>query len=219
MIKHHPKNHLLQVFVKGELPASLSAAIAIHANMCPICQEKVAEMTEVQAENLQGFIVDDVNDLNDIDFASMVDTIIADDQIEVQPQDEVKTINILDDQYTLPRAIQNMELGGFTQLGKLSRARVKLDEGDIHSSLLHIQPGGAVPEHTHKGYELTLLLSGEFKDEQGHYVPGDFIMLDAKNTHKPESQHGCLCFTVVNDALHFTQGINRLLNPIGSFIY
>ncbi|MFQ3312714.1 MAG: putative transcriptional regulator, partial [Colwellia sp.] len=33
------------------------------------------------------------------------------------------------------------------------------------------------------------------------------------------STNGCLCFTVANDALHFTQGINKLLNPIGSFIY
>jgi putative transcriptional regulator len=64
-----------------------------------------------------------------------------------------------------------------------------------------------------------LLLDGEFSDDQGDYVPGDFIMLDAENTHQPISEKGCLCFTVANDSLHFTQGINRLLNPIGTFIY
>lgn len=226
MIKHHPKNELLQTFAKGELPASLSVAIAIHTDMCPLCQEKIAEITyqqasAFQAENFQeahlhDFITDDTNEL---ELANMIDTIVADDQIEHARSVEMKTINIVNTEYSLPRAIQNIELGGFTQLGKLSRARVKLDEGKVHSSLLHIQPGGSVPEHTHNGYELTVLLSGEFKDAQGSYVPGDFIMLNTKHTHQPESQHGCLCYTVVSDSLHFTQGINRLLNPIGAFIY
>ena len=76
-----------------------------------------------------------------------------------------------------------------------------------------------MPEHTHKGFELTLLLDGSFSDDKGEYVKGDFIMLDASIKHNPISQDGCLCYTVANDALHFTQGINKLLNPIGNFIY
>ena len=38
MIKHHPTFELLRSFVDGDLPASLSAGIAIHADMCPKCQ-------------------------------------------------------------------------------------------------------------------------------------------------------------------------------------
>lgn len=248
MIKHHPKDELLNVFVDGELPASLSAAIAIHAEMCPACQKKIAKLTESQAKDvfenttfelankdsesfevshLHKFIINDAaeqDEIAEIDFDDMLDAIVADDSIDMSPltaqqQSYDKTISIGDITYTLPRAIRNINLGRFTKLGKLSRARFELNEGEIHTSLLHIQPGGGVPEHTHKGYELTLLLSGEFSDEMGEYVPGDFIMLDAKNTHQPITAKGCLCFTVANDSLHFTQGINRLLNPIGSFIY
>ena len=229
MIKHHPKNELLHVFVKGELPASLSAAIAIHADMCPACQQKISEFTDEQVASFQNnhyqnFMIANKGDysvagLNPLDMNTMINSIVADDKLSSLPEKKTKTINIADNEFTLPTALQNMELGGFIQLGKLARARLKLDEGDIHSNLLHIQPGGSVPEHTHKGYELTLLLSGEFSDEQGHYVPGDFIMLDSKHTHKPKSEHGCLCFTVSNNSLHFTQGINRLLNPIGAFVY
>jgi putative transcriptional regulator len=96
---------------------------------------------------------------------------------------------------------------------------VQLDENEIHTNLLHIEPGGSVPEHTHKGFELTLLLEGSFVDEKGTYVKGDFILLDGNHQHHPVSEGGCLCYTVANDAMHFTQGINKLLNPIGSFIY
>lgn len=228
MIKHHPKQQLLQGFVSGELTASLSAAIAIHADMCPCCQAKIAQMMETQAAqsfaetDLAQFTFDDVivsNDIEPINFDAMIDAIVADEQVASLPVRHEQSITIADKQYILPQAIENVELSHFTHLGKLSRARFKFAEGEVHSSLLQIQPGGSVPEHTHKGYELTLLLEGEFSDEQGHYVPGDFMMLDGTNTHKPYSDKGCLCFTVVNQPLHFTQGINRLLNPIGTFIY
>jgi putative transcriptional regulator len=82
-----------------------------------------------------------------------------------------------------------------------------------------MEPNGSVPQHTHKGFELTLLLEGSFHDEEGEYVKGDFIMLDGQHLHNPISSSGCLCYTVANDSMHFTQGINKLLNPIGSFIY
>ena len=110
-------------------------------------------------------------------------------------------------------------MGKWTHLGKINRAPLILGEGEVHTHLLRIDPGGVVPEHTHKGFELTLLLEGEFEDELGTYVKGDFICLDSTHKHSPKTQKGCLCLTVVNDALHFTKGMSKLLNPIGSLIY
>lgn len=221
MIKHHPSDELLNVFVNGDLPASLSAAIAIHNDMCPCCQEKIALITHAKASIVfheEGKINDNSEgELVDID--QMIASIVSDDRIAIPTLATNKEITMGDVTYTLPKAIENIDLGSSMQLGKLTRSRLELDEGAIHSSLLHIQAGGSVPVHTHKGYELTLLLSGEFSDEAGHYIPGDFIMLDASHTHEPVSENGCLCFTVANGSLHFTQGINRLLNPIGQFIY
>lgn len=228
MINHHPKHELLTVFSRGELPSSLSAAIAIHADMCPLCQDNIAAITHQQAQisfeqaHLHNFIVEnDVEDKDEdlIDFELMIDNIVADDKLDMINISPDKTITVVGESFILPKAIKNMELGAFSHIGKLSRARFKLNEGVVHTSLLHIQPGGSVPEHTHKGYELTLLLAGSFHDEQGCYGAGDFIMLDDNVTHKPVSEHGCLCLTVANDSLHFTQGINKLLNPIGTFIY
>ena len=47
MIKHHPKFEHLQSFVNGELPASIAAGIAIHAEMCPECQNMISQLTEL----------------------------------------------------------------------------------------------------------------------------------------------------------------------------
>lgn len=216
MINFHPNSELLSTFTKGELPASLSAAIAIHTDMCPTCQQRISALTEQSAE----FEFEQPSfDLGNLDIDTMISDITNDTNIELTYEDVAKSITVKGKVYTLPRAIQHMPMGKWNSFGSLSRARMDLEEGDIHSSLLQISPGGSVPEHTHKGYELTLLLEGSFKDEMGEYVAGDFILLDSSHKHNPVTEQGCLCFTVANDALHFTQGINKLLNPIASLIY
>jgi putative transcriptional regulator len=228
MIKHHPQFELIQRFVNGELSASLSAGIAIHAEMCPECQQQISQLTEqlsydsFEDEYLDGFIVDEsdtVDNVGSLGFEQAIAEITQSNDIDIIKPKVEKSITFKDQVYTLPSVLNNMILGKTANIGKLSRARIQLDENEIHSSLLHIQPGGSVPEHTHNGFELTVLIAGDFSDDQGEYVPGDFIMLDKKHQHHPVSEKGCLCFTVANDSLHFTQGINKLLNPIGTFIY
>ncbi|MDX2368904.1 MAG: ChrR family anti-sigma-E factor [Colwellia sp.] len=228
MIKHHPKFELLQSFVNGELPASLSAGIAIHADMCPVCQEKISQLTEqlsyasFEEVTLDRFIVEEADTLqnaDDVSFEQAIAAITESSDIDIIEPKIEKNITFKDQVYSLPSLLNNMVLGKTANIGKLARARIQLDENEIHSSLLHIEPGGSVPEHTHNGFELTVLIAGTFSDEAGEYEAGDFIMLDKQHQHHPISEKGCLCFTVANDSLHFTQGINKLLNPIGTFIY
>jgi putative transcriptional regulator len=230
MIKHHPSFELIHSFVKGDLPASLAMGIAMHAEMCPVCQGKIMQLTEQIAELSFENDIDsktkftDLNENNivntsDIDFESMIDEITSSTEIMEAVKPINQSISFKHNTYTLPSALGHIDFTKPTSIGKLSRSRLLLDEDEIHSSLLHINAGGGVPEHTHKGFELTLLLDGAFSDEKGHYVKGDFIMLDASVKHNPISLEGCLCYTVANDSLQFTQGINKLLNPIGNFIY
>lgn len=228
MINHHPKFELLQCFVKGELPASLSAGVAIHLDKCSECQQKIAQLTEqlsyasFEEVSLDTFLVDEAEvatSVDDIDFEQAIAAITQSNDIDIVEPKFEKNITFKDKVYSLPSVLNNMTLGKAANIGKLARARIQLDENEIHSSLLQIEPGGSVPEHTHNGFELTVVIAGSFSDETGEYVAGDFIMLDKQHQHHPVSEKGCLCFTVANDSLHFTQGINKLLNPIGAFIY
>ncbi|REL26879.1 transcriptional regulator [Thalassotalea euphylliae] len=239
MIKHHPDVTMLGKFVEGELPASIAAAIAVHVDMCPKCKAKCEALTEEQAElafesvgtvaTLKTASAKDVSyhEGSDISMVSasedameaMISAITANDEIELAVESREESISVQGTKYKLPRALTNLAMGKWTSIGNLARARLALDEEPIRASLLQIQPGGSVPEHTHKGFELTLLLEGHFKDDMGEYGPGDFIMLDGTKTHSPITEDGCLCYTVANDAQHFTQGLNKLLNPIGSLIY
>lgn len=228
MIKHHPADKLLHAYVQGELPSSLTAAVAIHCDLCPSCQQQVDVLTEQASEQAftqvaepkaESAELDDESSLLNADMMQMIDEITQDISLEqMQPALE-KQVVVNERRYQLPAALAPINIGSFRGLGKLSRAKLALNEGQIHSHLLYMAPGGEVPHHTHKGFELTLVLDGEFHDEAGRYQVGDFVMQNSEHFHQPISDEGCLCLTVVSDALTFTQGFSRLLNPIGSLIY
>lgn len=237
-MKHHPNHELLTAFASAELPASLSIAVAAHLELCPKCQARVEALTQHHAEQIFQPFSDDntaaspfvdsqsangqfIENQEEYDhlFDELIDDITADDSLIDVAEPEPVQITFKQQVYTLPRALRSLTLQKPQKLGKLTRSRVELQDGQLKTSLLHIEPGGTVPMHTHKGFELTLLLSGEFADEMGHYQPGDFIWLTGEHEHTPSTETGCLCLTVSNDALQFTQGISKLLNPIGQFIY
>ena len=57
MIKHHPSETLLTEYCSASLSASLSLAVSIHVDMCPVCQEKVAK---IEASNADALFSEDV---------------------------------------------------------------------------------------------------------------------------------------------------------------
>ena len=177
--------------------------------------DRFNEMFEEATSNNQG----DSSDVMLMDFGNMIDAITADDEISEQAVQRSSLIKVRDKHYELPRALNNVRMSSWLNLGKLSRSSLNLDEGPLHSHILHIDADGEVPTHTHKGFEITLLLDGSFEDEMGTYVAGDFIELNGEHNHKPRTKEGCLCFTVADDALQFTEGFHKLFNPIGSFLY
>lgn len=228
-MKYHPSHELLTAFASAELPASLSIAISAHLELCPQCQNHVDALSKHNAEQIFAHDSEKHHELvseQDIDdmmfdeiIDDMVNDITVDDTLfEVQEMSPIE-VEFKGQHYSLPRALQSLTLQKPQKLGKLTRSRIDLQDGQLKTSLLHIEPGGSVPMHTHKGFELTLLLSGEFSDSMGHYQAGDFIWLTGDHEHAPSTETGCLCLTVSSDALQFTQGISKILNPIGPFIY
>ena len=125
--------------------------------------------------------------------------------------------------FVLPRTLQRYKekTGGWSSLvGKLWQAPVDLGSQGV-ANFIYMGKGGSVPEHTHRGTEYTLVINGEFSDGLNNYDSGDFIFMDGQNTHTPRSDNtqGCLVFTIVDQPLHFTSGIARLLNPFSHLFF
>jgi putative transcriptional regulator len=104
-------------------------------------------------------------------------------------------------------------------MNKLWRAPIKGHGLPYQLDFIYLEPGGTVPEHDHKGSEFTLVLEGDFCDEQGRYPPGSIIEKQGKEQHTPYSDTGCLCLAAIDAPLHFTSGMARLLNPFSQFFF
>ena len=81
--------------------------------------------------------------------------------------------------------------------------------------LLHIPPGPAIPDHGHRGMELTLVLQGAFADQGESFGPGDVEISDETVEHRPVVTAGqdCICLAAADAPLRFLGLIPRLAQP------
>ncbi|HSG95973.1 MAG TPA: ChrR family anti-sigma-E factor, partial [Afifellaceae bacterium] len=82
--------------------------------------------------------------------------------------------------------------------------------------MLNIAPGKTLPEHGHGGAEMTLILSGAYRDELGRFGPGDIADLDEHVEHQPLVEPGepCICVVATEAPTRFKGLFSRLLQPL-----
>lgn len=73
-----------------------------------------------------------------------------------------------------------------------------LCEPGVYVRLLKLPVGWRAPEHVHGGDELTLVLSGAFRDEVGRYGAGQVCHAASGHRHRPivDGDADCLCLVV-----------------------
>ncbi|MGX5914047.1 ChrR family anti-sigma-E factor [Aliidiomarina sp. Khilg15.8] len=223
MIKSHPTEAQLHKFVTGDLGSALSLVVATHVDMCSHCQHMVSALEDEVSEELLAHQAP----LADSDSQLMLDSIFSSEA----PATETKLssgdassglITLEGRRFKLPRSLacQQARIGPWNKMmGKMWRASLSLGTEEV-ANLIYMSKGTGVPEHTHKGTEATLVIDGTFSDEFGTYNDGDFIMLDGSRQHSPKTMdEDCLILAVLDDPLHFTSGISRLLNPFSSLFF
>jgi putative transcriptional regulator len=83
-------------------------------------------------------------------------------------------------------------------------------------SLMWIKAGRALPAHTHKGMELTLILDGAFNDARGRFGPGDISVADESVDHRPiaEKDRPCIAFSVLDAPVKLTGSLRQLIGDL-----
>lgn len=117
----------------------------------------------------------------------------------------------------LPRSVE--KLAWRRVISGVEEYRIDMPAGEGKVSLLKIAPGRALPRHTHRGDELTLVLRGSYADAVGEFARGDMALLDDRVDHQPiaGSEDDCLCLVVTEAPLRLTGPFGRLLNPFIKF--
>jgi putative transcriptional regulator len=205
-ITHHIPDAMLAAYAAGTLPHAFSVVIASHVSLCDQCRSALGAHQAVGGLVLEGA-----------------------DTVGVSGNLKTGILAQLDDRYTpepaydrfgiypgpVVKAMKGKEpswktLGMGVRQDILSASR----EGSVR--LLYIPPGQAVPDHSHNGLELTLVLQGSFSDETGRFGVGDLEIGDESLHHTPTADPGdpCICLAATDAPLRFNALIPRLLQPL-----
>lgn len=207
----HPELELLTEHAAGNLPLAQAACVSVHMNYCQQCQRAVGKLQDLGAVLFDGLQGEPVGD-------AQLNAVLA--RLDEETPLSYATAPAWAAGKT-PAILQRLMSGDFTDLvwkkitRSLSISYLKTGDTDYEFALYHIKAGGRIPEHTHRGSEMTLVLEGGFSDAEGSYHQGDFILRRPTDVHSPTAlqSEDCICLAVLDAPLRFTGWKYRWLNP------
>lgn len=219
-IHHHPSAQLIEQFHRGELSPGISVAIAAHLELCECCEGKTAS---VIGDATVEWSEAPPDELETPAFDGMLEAILTQPQQVHEPVKKITSqkIHLLEHSVLVPEILAKVageQLFWKKLPGGINHAPMVLDR-NAQCEFLYMKPGSQIPQHKHQGIEITLVLDGCFKDDVGEYHPGDFIVRTRDDSHAATSDDGCLCFTVLDSPVIFTDGFARFFNPINRYLF
>ena len=213
-IDHHPSEERLLDYVSGSLGESWSLAVATHLAMCPKCRNTVARL-----EAVGGGMMDAAEPATLAD--NSFDAVWARLETEPEEADSVPAMAAYaGNKIDLPEPLRSYVGGSvdalpWQNMGLGVRQLLIPTTDQSTARLLCVPAGKPVPEHTHRGEEVTLVLHGAFHDLTGTYAAGDFQEADETVMHQPHAEKGgdCICLAVTDAPLKFRNVAFRLVQP------
>ncbi|MGI2032367.1 ChrR family anti-sigma-E factor [Rhizobium panacihumi] len=186
---------LISEYVAGDLPEPARVLIASHIEMKP--------SSAMMARTLEAFAGESLQAGKTRALAGgerCVDSIIR------SSSPSLRVVQLREKHHVLPRALCDHlgydleDVPWKTKLPGLKQHMIEHDKDDgSEMSLLWARPGRALPNHTHEGLELTLVLDGDFHDHRGTFGRGDVSVADEDLDHRPVAgmTKPCLCLSVL----------------------
>jgi putative transcriptional regulator len=210
-VHHHVTEDLLWDYHRGTLPLGLSLTVATHLELCPHCRAEAAVFDAVG-----GALLDDIEGVEISD--SALDLALA--RIE-RPEEPVRSVARSQHEFLagfdLPDTVTAAPIANrYWAAPGVWMAPVYFDDGPKGSKtfLMHVKAGMTMPEHTHRGPEVTLVLKGRFSDVYGEYVKGDIAVCADEHCHSPAIlDEDCLCLVWQQAAIVPKTLLGKLLQP------
>ncbi|MGB7319080.1 MAG: ChrR family anti-sigma-E factor [Planktotalea sp.] len=204
-IKHHIPDAMIAAYASGNLPHAFALVVATHVSICDECRAALGAHQAVGGVLLEHSDHVDVSKSMKSDLMAMLDAPVRPEPVYdargVYPGPVMEALK--------GKAPRWKTLGMGVKQSILSAT----DSGSVR--LLFIPAGQAVPDHSHNGLELTLVLQGSFSDETGRFGVGDVEIGDEALEHTPIADAGdaCICLAATDAPLRFNALMPRLLQP------
>ncbi|WP_299938166.1 ChrR family anti-sigma-E factor [uncultured Pelagimonas sp.] len=204
-ITHHIPDAMMAAYASGNLPHPFAVVVATHVSLCAECRAALGAHQTVGGALLERSDHVSVSAGLKSDLMAMLD-----DPVVPEP--------IFERQGIYPGPVVEALKGKpprWKTLGMGVKQSILSETGGGSVRLLYIPAGQAVPDHSHNGLELTLVLQGSFSDETGRYSAGDVEIGDEDLEHTPIADAGdaCICLAATDAPLRFNAFVPRLLQP------
>ena len=207
-VTHHISEPILMAYATGSLSEAFSLVVASHLSLCDTCRAAVAAYEAVGGALIEG---DDRAQMDEDALDALWAKVNAREDVAVEVERAAPKHGVL------PGPLQAYVGGDLDAVkwrsvgGGLKQAVIKAGRRDS-VRLLSIPAGTAVPDHTHKGTELTLVLQGAFSDDGETFRRGDVEVADDAVDHQPVACAGedCICLAATEHALRFHGLIPRI---------
>lgn len=205
-IRHHLSDPLLIAYAAGNLPEAFGLVVATHVTMCDDCRARLGALEAVGGAILQGQSAE-------MSAGALENVMARLGEVDPRPKPKAKA--------ALPAPLADY-IGGdlasvkWKSLGLGVRQAILPTSKGASARLLYIPAGQAVPDHGHRGTELTLVLQGAFHDDTDRFGVGDLEIATQELEHSPIAEAGCdcICLAATDAPLRFNALIPRLLQPL-----
>jgi putative transcriptional regulator len=217
---HHPGEDLLWDYFRSALAPGLSLSVRTHLDLCSHCRNDMRVFTAIGGAMLEGTECVAMSDnALDLAMARIERPIERPDTSETSIAKPSKSPAFLEG-FELPDSLQNVEVKNryFVAPG-VWLAPVVLEGAakGAKTYLMYVKAGMAMPEHTHRGREITVMLQGQYQDHKGLYTRGDFALCDeTDDCHMPAmvGDVDCLCLVAQEAAIIPKTWLGWLLKPV-----
>ena len=211
MITHRPSEELLLGYAAGSLTEPIALVVASHAALCPETADAIRRLEGVGGALLEGLAPAAMK-------PDALDRALASLDLAPAPPRAIVTAEA---RALLPAPVWPYVKGDLKNLAwrrrssAIETAELVGESGKRSAFLMRVKGGHPVPRHTHRGLELTLVLTGAYCDASHCFVRGDIQVADPTIDHQPMAQDGedCICLVALEAPIWFTGPVGRLANP------
>ena len=207
-IRHHLDDALLMSYAAGTLDEAFSVVVASHISLCVECRARLGAF-----EAVGGAALEEVGETA-MGAGSLTETMARIRAARPEPAPRRPAGR-------LPAPIGDYVRGDIEDIawrsvgGGVRQMKLKTS-GEATVRLIYIPAGQAVPDHGHVGLEVTMVLSGAFRDETDRFGPGDVEIANDDLEHTPVAEEGepCICIAATRSRLRFRGLLPRLVGQI-----
>lgn len=209
-IRHTLPDDLLMGYAAGALSRPFDLVVATHVSMCDDARARLGAFEAVGGALIDEMETDELPVLADDSFERTLARIAGKTAEPVARPSRG----------TFPAPLRRI-VGGdedavrWKNLGMGAKQSVLCADGHATARLILIPGGQAMPQHSHSGMEMTLVLKGAFRDDGGRFARGDVEVADQKVDHTPVAEPGedCICLIATDGRLRFNGILPRIAQP------